>query len=250
PVQNAPFGLYVCGVDPYKQDQSRYSNSLGAAYIYKRMHNIASDQYQNMLVAQYVGRPSSITEWNETVRHLIKYYNAYTLSESDDYGFIQYMIGKGDAMFLMEQPEWLKDIAPNSAVRRQYGIPATPKVIAHINGLLKSYTEEVISKEHDEDGNVTREVLGFSRILDPMLLEEIIKFNPDGNFDRIRAAAIAIAVATHLDARHVLASTDDDPRIKSYFSKRSSSVSTSKLLGSNPKPHVGQRLTTLKKLFS
>lgn len=250
PVQNAPFGLYVCGVDPYKQDQSRYSSSLGAAYIYKRMHNIASDQYQNMLVAQYVGRPSSINEWNETVRNLIKYYNAYTLCESDDYGFIQYMINKGEAMFLMEQPDWLKDISPNTAVRRQYGIPATPKVISHLNGLFKSYTEEVISKEHDEEGKVTREVLGFSRILDPVLLEEIIKFNADGNFDRIRAAAIAIAVATHLDARHVMASTDDDPRIKSYFSKRSSSISTSKLLGSNPPPHVGPRLTTLKKLFS
>ena len=167
PVQNAPFGLYVCGVDPYKQDQSRYSSSLGAAYIYKRMHNIASDQYQNMLVAQYVGRPASINEWNETVRNLIKYYNAYTLSESDDYGFIQYMINKGDAMFLMEQPEWLK-----------------------------------------------------------------------------------VAVATHLDARHVMASSDDDPRLKSYFSKRSASVSTSRLLGCNPNPRVGQRLTTLKKLFS
>jgi hypothetical protein len=250
PVQNAPFGLYVAGIDPYKQDNSKYSSSLGAIYIYKRMHNIASDSYQNMLVAQYVGRPSTITEWNEIVRNLIKYYNAYALSENDDYGFIQYMINKQDSMYLMEQPEWLKDIAPNSSVRRQYGIPATPKVISHVNGLLKSYTEEVISREHDEEGKVIKEILGFSRILDPLLLEEIIKFNPEGNFDRIRAAAIAIAVATHLDARHVLASSDDDPRLKSYFSKKSAVASTSRLLGNNPNPSVSRRPTTLKKLLS
>jgi len=250
PVKGAQFGLYVAGIDPYKQDASRFSTSLGAIYIYKRMHRIAGDSYQNMLVAQYVGRPSTITEWNETVRNLIKYYNAYALCESDDYGFIQYMINKGDAMYLMEQPEWLKDISQTSTVRRQYGIPATPKVISHVNGLLKNYTEEIISKEHDESGQVIKEVLGFSRILDPVLLEEMIKFNPDGNFDRIRAAAIAIAVATHLDARHVLPSSSDDPRLQAYFSRKASNHNPSKLLGasagSGRSPH---KLTTLKKLF-
>jgi hypothetical protein len=214
------------------------------------MHNIAGDQYQNMLVAQYVGRPSSINEWNETVRSLIKYYNAYTLCESDDYGFIQYMIGRGDTMFLMEQPEWLKDIAPNSAVRRQYGIPATPKVIAHINGLLKSYTEEIVSHEVDENGAVIKEVLGFSRILDPLLLEEMIKYNPDGNFDRIRAAAIAIAVAVHLDARHVIPSSVDDPRLKAYFSKTLKPASTSALLGRSAPYLIKKATGRLRKLLS
>ncbi|NLR60697.1 hypothetical protein HGH93_21485 [Chitinophaga polysaccharea] len=252
PVKNAPFSLYVAGIDPYKQDNSKYSTSLGAVYIYKRMHRIAGDSYQNMLVAQYVGRPSTITEWNETVRNLIKYYNAFALSESDDYGFIQYMINKGDAMYLMEQPEWLKDISANSAVRRQYGIPATPKIIAHINGLLKNYTEETISKEHDDSGQITKEVLGFSRILDPLLLEEMIKYNHDGNFDRIRAAAIAIAVATHLDARHLLPSSIEDPRLVAYFSKKKQSVNPAKLLGAGSLNVTGAagKLTTIKKLLS
>lgn len=252
PIKNPPFALYVAGIDPYKQDNSKYSTSLGAIYIYKRMHNIASDSYQNMLVAQYVGRPSSINDWNETVRRLIKYYNALALCESDDYGFIQYMILKGDAMYLMEQPEWLKDISPNSAVRRQYGLPATPKVIAHLQGLLKTYSEEVTSKEYDDQGNLSREVLGFSRILDPMLLEEIIKFNPDGNFDRIRAASIAIAVATHLDARHVIPSSAEDPRRKAYFSQGQQQQSASRLLGAFSPSLLSKhsRSSSIKKLLS
>lgn len=230
PVKDAAFGTYVAGVDPYKQDTSKYSSSLGAIYIYKRMHNLAGEKYQDMVVAQYVGRPSSINTWNETVRNLIKYYNAYTLCESDDYGFIQYMIGKGDAGYLMEQPEWLRDIAPTTSVRRQYGLPATPKVIAHLNGLLKNYLEQIISTERDENGAVIKEILGITRILDPILLEEIIKFNADGNFDRIRAASIAIAVAVHLDARHIVASSVDDPRLMAYFSSSKKS-SSSLLLG-------------------
>lgn len=250
PIVGAPFGLYVAGVDPYKQDTSKYSDSLGAIYIYKRMHSITEEKYQDMLVAQYVGRPDSINVWNETVRNLIKYYNAWTLSENEDYGFIQYMINKGDTMYLMEQPDWLKDITPNSSIKRQYGIPATPKIIAHLNGLLKMYTEEVVSKEIDDKGSVVREVLGFSKILDPMLLEEIIKFNADGNFDRIRAASIAIAVAKHLDAQKIVVSdVNRDQRVNAYF-KRVQAPGTDRLLGKSSYNSTTRKKSKIKRLLS
>lgn len=223
PIQGAPFGLYVAGVDPYKQDVAKYSDSLGAIYIYKRTHNIAEEKYQDMFVAQYVGRPSSIAKWNETVRNLIKYYNAYTLSESEDYGFIQDMINKGDAMYLMPQPSWLTDISPNMSSKRQYGIPATPRIINHLNGVLKLYTEEVVNKTYLPDGTLDREILGFSKILDPLLLDEMINFNPDSNYDRVRAASIAIEVARRLDEEKIkVSTTETDPRLKSYFAKKPS----------------------------
>jgi hypothetical protein len=171
-----------------------------------------------MIVAQYVGRPPSIAQWNEIVRNLIKYYNAYALSESEDYGFIQYMINKGDAMYLMPQPMWLTDISPNASSKRTYGIPATPRIINHLNGVLKLYTEEVVTKVVDENGSMVREILGFSKILDPMLLAEMIDFNPSGNYDRIRAASIAIEVARRLDEEKIkVSTTETDPRLKSYF---------------------------------
>lgn len=218
PVPNAPFGLYVAGIDPYKQDVSLYSSSLGSIYIYKRMHNISDEKYQDMIVAQYVGRPPSIAQWNEIVRNLIKYYNAYALSESEDYGFIQYMINKGDAMYLMPQPMWLTDISPNASSKRTYGIPATPRIINHLNGVLKLYTEEIITKVVDDNGSMVREILGFSKILDPLLLAEMIDFNPSGNYDRIRAASIAIEVARRLDEEKIkVSTTENDPRLKSYF---------------------------------
>lgn len=221
PVPNAPFGLYVAGIDPYKQDVSLYSSSLGAIYIYKRMHNISDEKYQDMIVAQYVGRPPSIAEWNEIVRNLIKYYNAYALSESEDYGFIQYMINKGDAMYLMPQPRWLTDISANVSQTRQYGIPATPRIINHLNGILKLYTEEVINKITDDNGSVIREILGFSKIMDPLLLAEMIDFRPEGNYDRLRAASIAIEVARRLDEEKIkVSTTETDPRLKSYFSTK------------------------------
>jgi hypothetical protein len=50
-------------VDPYRQGKSAYSSSLGAVYIYKRMHSITGEVYQDMFVASYVARPDKKETW-------------------------------------------------------------------------------------------------------------------------------------------------------------------------------------------
>jgi hypothetical protein len=244
PIPNSPRGLYVCGCDPYKQDRAKYSDSLGAVYIFKRIHDISSEKYQDMIVAQYVGRPESMTTWYETARNLIKYYNAIALVENEDYGFIQYMLSKHEGHFLADQPTWLREIIPNSTVNRQKGIHASPKIINHINGLVKEYTEEIISTVRDEQGTIIKEVIGMTKILDPMLLEEIIKFNQEDNFDRIRAFALAVAMARHLDPIYKVSITEEDPRYKSYFERNKKSSS---LFKESPAPlrHKGSRIKRL-----
>ena len=223
PVEDIPpFGLYVAGVDPYRQGKAEYSSSLGAVYIFKRIHNIQSDRYQNLFVASYVARPDSKDKWNETARLLIKYYNAYTLCENDEYSFIDYMIKKGDApIHLAPQPQWLKEIVPNTSVRRDYGIHrSSERIRLHLDGLLKSYLDDVIYKEEE------KETLGITRVFDPMLLEEIIHFNSEeGNYDRVVAAQLAIALADHLNPQFVVASEKQDPRFQAYFSGKKSSSS-------------------------
>lgn len=217
-----PFGLYTAGIDPYRQGRAEHSDSLGAVYIFKRMHNIQSDKYQNLFVASYVARPDSKDKWNETARLLIKYYNAYALCENDEYSFIDYMIKKGDAArHLAPQPQWLKEIVPNTSVRRDYGIHrSSDRIRAHLDGLLKSYLDEVIYKDENN------ETLGITRVFDPMLLEEIINFNSEeGNYDRVVAAELAIALADHLNPQFVVASEKQDPRYESYFSGKKPSRS-------------------------
>ena len=220
PIPDPPFGLYVAGIDPYKQDTAKYSDSLGACYIYKRVHDIASEKYQEVIVAQYVGRPNNINEWHENTRNLIKYYNALALCENEDKGFIDYMILKGDGNYLQDQPEWLKDIIKSSSVERNKGIHATPSIKAHCRGLLKSYLDEVYYVETDEDGLVKKELTGVTKVFDPMLLEEVIHFNAKtGNFDRVIAASLAIAMARHMDPIITVASTKADSRIEALYNK-------------------------------
>jgi len=196
-----PFGLYVAGVDNYRQGKAEYSDSLGVVYIFKRIHDIQSEKYQDMIVAAYAARPDNPEQWNEQARLLIKYYNARTLCENDDMTFINYMISKGDGHYLEDQPTWLKLYVPNTSVSRDKGIHrSSEKIRDMLRAGSKRYLDEKIKIEKDEKGSVIREILGVNRVPDPMLCEEIANFNEEtGNYDREVAFSLAVALRNHLD---------------------------------------------------
>ena len=248
PIQNPAYGLYVAGVDPYRQGQSAYSSSLGAVYIYKRMHDITGEKYQDMFVASYCARPDNKDHWNDQARLLIKYYNARTLCENDDISFIEYMKSKGDAHYLERQPDWLKEIVPNTTVKRDYGIHrSSQKIIDYLHTCLKKYMEEAIHIEKDDNGVVIRETLGVNKIFDPVLLEEIIQYNDSGNFDRIIAAELAIAQAVKMDPIIGKVGGSGDERVKAMFTKKKGNVlfteSRGGMFGRTPRKHKNKLFT-------
>lgn len=219
PVENPPYGLYVAGVDPYRQGKSEYSSSLGAVYIYKRMHELTGEKYQDMFVASYCARPDKKETWEEQARLLIKYFNARTLCENDDISFIEYMKSKGDAHYLEKQPGWLLEVVPNTTVKREYGVHrSSDKIRDYLHNCLKKYLEEVVYKETNENGDTIRELTGVTKIFDPVLLEEIIQYNDVSNFDRIIAAELAIAQALKMDPIMGKVGGSGDERVKAMFS--------------------------------
>jgi hypothetical protein len=220
PVENPPYGLYVAGVDPYRQGKAAYSTSLGAVYIYKRMHAITGEKYQDMFVASYCARPDKKEVWEEQARLLIKYYNARALCENDEVSFIDYMISKNDAHYLEKQPEWLKEVVPNTTVRRDYGIHrSAEKIRDFLHGCLKKYTEQTLLVEKNDAGEVINEKKGMVKIFDPVLLEEMIQYNEDGNFDRIIAAELAVALAMKMDPIMGRVGSSGDARVMAMHSK-------------------------------
>jgi len=219
PIFNAPYGLYIAGTDPYKHSVSRYSDSVGSTYIYKRVHTLTGEGYQDTMVAQYAGRPDKIETWYENTRLLLKYYGAIDLCENEDYNFIQYMIGLNEAeQHLFHKPEFIKQLIPNSKSFREYGVNATEKLNNYLIGNQKKYLTEVIDVERDEKGNVVKQILGVSRILDPMLLKEYIAYNANrGNYDRIRAFGLAQTQALTMTNLGPIEENQDDI-YKSYLS--------------------------------
>jgi hypothetical protein len=218
PIANAPYGLYTAGTDPYKQSQAKYSTSLGSTYIYKRVHDIAGEGWSNIVVATYTGRPKKIEQWYETTKLLLKYYNAKSLCENMDMGFIQHCIEKNEAPFFLERtPSFLNDIHPSSAVNREYGIHMTADIKDYLNSLIIEYITEVIDVETDAEGTIVKERLGVSRILDPLLLRELIKFTPKLNVDRVISFGLTLAMAKSMNGKSIIVSSTEDARMKDYF---------------------------------
>lgn len=230
PIKDPPFGLYTAGIDPYRQGQAKFSNSLGVVYIFKRVHNIFDEKAKNEIVACYAARPNEKSKWNEQARLLIKYYNARALCENDEISFIDYMISKGDEQYLEPEPQYLKSRIKNSSVNRKYGIHRSAGEIRnHLDNTLKTYLDTVIKVDKDESGSVIKEYTGVYKIPDPALLDEIIKFNPDDNYDRIIASQLAISLGEYLNSTlGIIDESDGDRRMKSYQNIKKKSLFTNK----------------------
>lgn len=240
PISSPPRGLYVAGVDSYKTSEAAYSESLGAVYIFKRMHSITGEKFQDQLVASYVARPKDKEKFNEQARLLIKYYNALTLVENDELSFIDYMKSKNDQIYLSKTPNFAREETPNSTtLNRDYGVSrANPKIREFLHTLLKKYLDHTVSVVKDEEGSIIGEKRGVTQVYDIALLDEIIKFdpNPKLNYDRIVAFELALALANDLDKSALVSSTEDDPRRIAYFNTDKPATNT--LFGTSKKRNI------------
>jgi hypothetical protein len=201
PVSNAPIGLYIAGADPYNQSTSEYSSSLGTVYIYKRMTDVAGETYQNMLVASYAARPNTMNEWHDNVEMLMDYYNAKCFPENEAGTFIQWFERKNKGFMLAEGFNVAREINQNTKTSgRVYGLAATKPNINYCMSLFYEYCKEEIQIGTNKETGDPIKKLGVTRILDPMLLTEIIAYsNKGGNYDRIVAFRHCLAYASHLD---------------------------------------------------
>ena len=206
PVENPPYGMYIAGLDPYDHDQSG-TNSLGALFIYKRSQGI--EQYGDTIVAEYTGRPSTAEEYYENTRKLLMYYNAKLLYENERKGIFVYFTQKHCEYMLCDQPnELIRDIVGDSKVQRNKGI--------HMNKQIKEYGEGLIKEWLLEEFDLGKKNL--SRILSEPLLEELISYNDEGNFDRVMALMMVVLYRQQLHNIRVKERKDSDTKYKSLFS--------------------------------
>lgn len=221
PIPNAPYGLYCGGIDPYRFATAKYSKSLGAVYIFKRVYDVLTDTFQDMFVAWYVGRPSDKAVWNNNTRLLLKYYNAIGLCENDEMSFIDYMETKGEGYYLMDSPDFLREFNLNNESRSKGISRESERARNLLRTNFKQYQENAFTTVPIPGSEEKRAVLGVEKINDPVLLMEIEKWNLDGNFDREIAASLAITCAKYFDKMSVSPTSEsNDPRFKVKRNKR------------------------------
>ena len=79
-----PDRYYVSGTDPYNQDQVVASESVGATYLLRRAVPGLGGVYDyDAVVASWVGRPPTYTDYYEQARLLLRLYKARALVENE-----------------------------------------------------------------------------------------------------------------------------------------------------------------------
>lgn len=180
PVKDPPYGLYIAGQDPYDQDGS-LTNSLGSTFIYKRFQ--PGEAWNDVIVAEYTGRPDTAEEYYENVRKLLTMYNAKLLFENERKGIYPYFTNKHCDYMLADQPDKvISEIFKDSKVQRRKGCHMTKQIRSYAEGLIKEWLLEEYEPGHPN----------LERIYSEPLIEELLLDDGVRNVDRVIALCMVM----------------------------------------------------------
>ena len=206
PVDNPGFGLYYASIDPVSEGKTTTSDSLCSIFVYKNPVEITRETVEgtehiiekDKIVAAWCGRYDDINKTHHQLELIIEWYNAWTVVENNISLFIQYMISKKKQKYLVPKSQilFLKDLGSNKTVYTDYGWKNTGTLFkTHLISYAIEFLREETEEEFDEQGNVIKSTLGIERIPDPMLLTEMLAYQPGVNVDRLVAFSALIAFA-------------------------------------------------------
>ena len=188
PLPDPPYGLYVIGIDPYRFEKAVNSDSLGAAYVFKRVNNFSKPY--DLIVCEYVARPNFHDDFNKTLFDMAEYYNCKIVYENDRDGDIESYARVNKKLHRLEFELTVYDSSdnPRKQLGRRYGVSMSN---LEVKKTAVSYLKDWLLAPRDKDVNGAQE-LNLHKIYSIPLLEEIIKFDYEGNFDRVSAMLVAM----------------------------------------------------------
>ena len=204
PVKDPPFGLYIGGCDPYDHDES-FTNSLGATFIFKRVK--AGEAWNDVIVAEYTGRPDTAEEYYENVRKLLTFYNARLLFENERKGIYPYFTNKHCDYLLADQPDKIiTEVFKDSRVQRRKGCHMTKQIRAYGEGLILEWLMEEYEPGHP---NV-------ERVYSEPLIEELIENDGIKNVDRLIALCMVMIYREELYQVKVSAAKEENKQVELF----------------------------------
>ena len=207
PEKDPPYGLYIAGTDPVRQDKAEYSDSIASTFIYKRFYH--ADTTYDFLVAEYSARPDTVDQYYEMMRKLLMYYNAKNLYENEVKGIKQYFEVKKCLHLLKEQPHILKDIIPGSRVNREYGTHMTEKISDWMDLRTRDWLLEETSPG----------ITNIKKLYSVPLIKELIRYTPEkrGTYNRVVAFKLCIMHDLELH-KHIVEAMEEHSEDR-FFSK-------------------------------
>ena len=204
PIPDAPFGLYIGGCDPYDHDES-FTNSLGSTFIFKRVR--AGEAWNDVIVAEYTGRPDTAEEYYENVRKLLTFYNARLLFENERKGIYPYFTNKHCDYLLADQPDKIiTEIFKDSKVQRRKGCHMTKQIRAYGEGLILEWLMEEYEPGHPN----------IERVYSEPLIEELINTDGIKNVDRVIALCMVMIYREELFQIKVAAAKEKNKQVELF----------------------------------
>lgn len=204
PIKDPPFGLYIGGCDPYDHDES-FTNSLGSTFIFKRVK--AGEAWNDVIVAEYSGRPDTAEEYYENVRKLLIFYNARLLFENERKGIYPYFTNKHCDYLLADQPDKIiSEIFKDSKVQRRKGCHMTKSIRAYGEGLILEWLMDEFEPGHPN----------IERIYSEPLIEELIENDGVKNVDRVIALCMTMMYREELYQVKVAKSKEENKQVELF----------------------------------
>ena len=204
PIKDPPFGLYIGGCDPYDHDES-FTNSLGSTFIFKRVK--AGEAWNDVIVAEYSGRPDTAEEYYENVRKLLIFYNARLLFENERKGIYPYFTNKHCDYLLADQPDKIiSEVFKDSKVQRRKGCHMTKSIRAYGEGLILEWLMDEFEPGHPN----------IERIYSEPLIEELIENDGVKNVDRVIALCMTMMYREELYQVKVAKSKEENKQVELF----------------------------------
>lgn len=182
-----PFGRYIAGIDPIDADMGA---SLFSVMI--------MDTFTDRIVAEYTGRPRFADQAYETTLRLLEFYNAEANYEQNLKGIFSYFEKNRALHRLCNTPQILRDMDYVKGAtlygNNAKGTRANKEVNKWGRVLQaewqKSFDDGIDDRKdaYDEEGNPRKLKLHSLRGI--AYIEECIRWNEDGNFDRVSSGGM------------------------------------------------------------
>lgn len=187
-----PKDLYYICVDTFAYDEA-VEGSLGVCYVIKQPNGYSHPD--DMIVASYIARPQSLDDFSHVIFQLAEYYNAEVGLEWERCSsVIDYAkrFKKMDMLAPAFELAFDEKLVNKSGSTVKFGMRIGSGQDDVRKNIGLSYIRDwlLLPIAKDENGNVTK--LNLHNIPDPGLVEELIKFNKKGNFDRVSALLIGM----------------------------------------------------------
>ena len=206
-------GRYIAGLDPYDDDAS-HTTSLGSLFV--------MDLWTDRIVCEYTGRPFYADDMYETVRKVLLFYDARLNYENNKKGLFAYFSKMNSVYLLTETLDILRDkqlIRESGYGNKAVGTIATLPINNYARMRLRDWllSPAEVPSPNEDGGTITTQNLYLLK--SRALIQELIAWNSEGNFDRVSAMGMLMllredrlskcgGVAKHEEEEPSITSTD------------------------------------------